>query len=79
MLDRIVAFLDQRKAPDGESADPFSVKQVAAAALMVEGARLDRDFDESERAAMERVTRMRKADVGGNDGVGTVLSAQRRN
>ena len=55
MLDRIVAFLDQRKAPDGESADPFSVKQVAAAALMVEGARLDRDFDESERAAMERI------------------------
>ncbi|MEO0963300.1 MAG: TerB family tellurite resistance protein [Pseudomonadota bacterium] len=55
MLDRIVAFLENRAAPGGESSDPFSVKQVAAAALMVEGARLDSDFDDTERAAMERI------------------------
>lgn len=55
MLDRIVSFLEHRKAPEGGSSDPFSIKQVAAAALMVEGARLDKDFDESERAAMERI------------------------
>jgi len=55
MLDRIVSFLENRAAPSGESADPFSVKQVAAAALMVEGARLDKDFDDTERAAMERI------------------------
>ncbi|MEQ8746522.1 TerB family tellurite resistance protein [Pyruvatibacter sp.] len=55
MLDRIVAFLERRPDADQSGSDPFSVKQVAAAALMVEGARLDKDFDASERAAMERI------------------------
>jgi len=55
MLDRIVAFLERREGAGGVSGDPFSEKLVAAAALMVEGARLDREFDATERAAMERI------------------------
>ncbi len=59
MLDRIVGFLERRKEGQSDGADPFSVKQVAAAALMVEGARLDRDFDDTERKAMEKIVRER--------------------
>mgnify|MGYP005845624651 CR=1 FL=1 len=59
MLDRIVALLNRRKDVPGTDTDPFSVKQVAAAALMVEGARLDRDFGDEERKAMERIVHER--------------------
>ena len=58
MLDRIVKFLE-RRADAGASKDPFEVKQVAAAALMAEGARLDRDFDSAERDTMVRLVKER--------------------
>ena len=59
MLDRIVAILNRSKDVPGVPNDPFSVKLVAAAALMVEAARLDRDFDEAERRTMERIVHER--------------------
>lgn len=59
MLDRIVALLERRKDVPGVDTNPFSIKQVAAAALMVEGARLDREFGAEERQAMERIVHER--------------------
>jgi len=57
MLDKILTLLkDGPKAP-AASVTSGDAKQVAAAALMVEAARLDRDFDEGERATITRVVK----------------------
>jgi uncharacterized tellurite resistance protein B-like protein len=58
MLDKILSLLqDGPKAPPAATVASGDVKQVAAAALMVEAARLDRDFDEGERATITRVVK----------------------
>lgn len=59
MLDRIIAMLERRKDIPDTGNDPFSTKKVAVAALMVEGARLDRDLSKEEREAMQRIVRER--------------------
>ncbi len=56
MLDKILSLLKEGpKAPPAATVASGDAKQVAAAALMVEAARLDRDFDDGERATIERV------------------------
>lgn len=56
LFDKIAAFLDQRpKAP--EPVHGFSRVQIAAAALLVELARQDQDFDDEERNTILRVVR----------------------
>ncbi len=58
MLDKILSLLqDGPKAPPAATVASGDAKQVAAAALMVEAARLDRDFDDGERATIERVVK----------------------
>ncbi len=58
MLDKILSLLqDGPKAPPAATVANGDAKQVAAAALMVEAARLDRDFDEGERATITRVVK----------------------
>ncbi len=52
MLEKFLSLIEHGQGADGMSAER---KQAAAAALMVEAARLDRDFDESEREAMNRI------------------------
>jgi uncharacterized tellurite resistance protein B-like protein len=70
MLDKILALLkDGPKAP-AAAVSSGDAKQVAAAALMVEAARLDRDFDEGERAT---ITRLVKAQFGLTDEAATDL------
>ncbi|WOF72408.1 TerB family tellurite resistance protein [Parvibaculaceae bacterium PLY_AMNH_Bact1] len=58
MLDKILSLLqDGPKAPPAATVASGDAKQVAAAALMVEAARLDRDFDDGERATITRVVK----------------------
>jgi len=70
MLDKILALLkDGPKAP-AAAVTSGNASQVAAAALMVEAARLDRDFDDGERAT---ITRLVKAQFGLSDAAATDL------
>lgn len=58
MLDKILSLLQEGpKAPPAATVASGDAKQVAAAALMVEAARLDRNFDEGERATITRVVK----------------------
>ncbi len=58
MLDKILSLLqDGPKKPPVATVASGDAKQVAAAALMVEAARLDRDFDDGERATITRVVK----------------------
>lgn len=54
MLPRIQQFFRDHLAPDGEDAPPADHRlNLAAAALLIEIARADSDFDASEQAAIE--------------------------
>ncbi len=57
MLDKILQLLQEGPKAPAASVTSGDAKQVAAAALMVEAARLDRDFDEGERATITRVVK----------------------
>ena len=70
MLDKILKLLKEGPKAPAASVSSGDVKQVAAAALMVEAARLDRDFDEGERATITRVV---KAQFGLTDEAATDL------
>lgn len=53
MIDRLLEFLSGRRTPDvARSNDDL---EVAVAALLIEAARMDDQFDAAERAAIERV------------------------
>lgn len=53
MIDRVLAFLSGREAPDlDKGADEF---ELAVAALLIEAARMDESFAEAERATIERL------------------------
>ncbi len=54
MLDKIIASLKVKAAGTPSSVSP-EVKRLAAAALMVEAARRDNDFDDSERKAITNI------------------------
>jgi len=70
MLDKILNLLKEGPKAPAASVSSGDAKQVAAAALMVEAARLDRDFDEGERATITRVV---KAQFGLTDEAATDL------
>ena len=70
MLDKILNLLKEGPKAPAASVSSGDTKQVAAAALMVEAARLDRDFDEGERATITRVV---KAQFGLTDEAATDL------
>lgn len=53
MIDRVLDFLSGRRAP--EFANSSDDLEVAVAALLIEAARMDDQFDAAERAAIERV------------------------
>ena len=53
MIDRMLDFLTGRKAP--ALADRPDELELAVAALLIEAARMDDQFDAAERAAIERV------------------------
>ncbi|MEQ9146329.1 MAG: TerB family tellurite resistance protein [Parvibaculaceae bacterium] len=57
MLDKILTLLKEGPKAPAATVTSGDAKQVAAAALMVEAARLDRDFDEGERATITRVVK----------------------
>jgi uncharacterized tellurite resistance protein B-like protein len=53
MIDRVLEFLTGRAAPaETESGEEL---ELAVAALLIEAARMDDDFDAAERAAIERL------------------------
>ncbi len=53
MIDRVLDFLSGRRAPEfAKSSDDL---EVAVAALLIEAARMDDQFDAAERATIERV------------------------
>lgn len=52
MLEKIMNLLSQGPKAPAASITTGNAKQVAAAALMVEAARLDRNFDDTERATI---------------------------
>ena len=52
MLDRLVDFLAGRSAPAANASAPDDM-HLAVAALLIEAARMDSDFDASERATIE--------------------------
>ena len=52
MLDRLVDFLAGRSAPAANAGAPDDV-HLAVAALLIEAARMDSNFDASERATIE--------------------------
>jgi uncharacterized tellurite resistance protein B-like protein len=56
-MEAIRDFLSKRAAPPPVANQPFELDQLAAAALMVECARIDGSFVESERAAICRAVR----------------------
>jgi len=53
MLDRLLDFLSGRAKPEALNAQDQS--QLAVAALLVEAARMDRQFDDAERATIEHL------------------------
>jgi uncharacterized tellurite resistance protein B-like protein len=53
MIDRMLDFLSGRRAPDiAKSSDDL---EIAVAALLIEAARMDDQFDTAERATIERL------------------------
>lgn len=54
MLDRLVDFLAGRSGPAASANAPDDM-HLAVAALLIEAARMDSDFDAEERAAIERL------------------------
>ena len=54
MLERLVDFLAGRSAPAANPDAPDDM-HLAVAALLIEAARMDSDFDAAERAAIERL------------------------
>ncbi|MEQ9518272.1 MAG: TerB family tellurite resistance protein [Parvibaculum sp.] len=70
MLDKILSLLEKGPKAPAASIGSGDAKQVAAAALMVEAARLDRDFDDGERATIVKVV---KAQFGLTDEAATDL------
>ncbi|MBG53213.1 MAG: TerB family tellurite resistance protein [Alphaproteobacteria bacterium] len=57
MLDKILSLLQEGPKAPAASIGAGNAKQVAAAALMVEAARLDRDFDDGERATITKIVK----------------------
>jgi uncharacterized tellurite resistance protein B-like protein len=57
MLDRIIAFLEQRMESGAINPDPFERKHVAVAALLVEASRLDGHYDAFEQGTIIRIIR----------------------
>lgn len=55
MLDRIINALKRKTAPKPAPPVSADLKRLAAAALMVEAARRDQDFDAHERGAIIRI------------------------
>ena len=52
MIERVLDFLSGRAAPAAERADEL---ELSVAALLIEAARMDDNFDDAERATIERV------------------------
>ena len=52
MIDRVLDFLSGRRTPASGSADELPI---AVAALLIEAARMDDDFNDAERATIERL------------------------
>jgi uncharacterized tellurite resistance protein B-like protein len=76
MLDRLVDFLAGRSAPaatPGASDD----MHLAVAALLIEAARMDSDFDAAERAAIEQLL-VSKFDLSREAVNGVIAEAQRK-
>lgn len=57
MLDRIQSFFREQLVPEAGDADPQHRRNLAAAALLIEIARADFEFDDDEQAAIESALR----------------------
>ena len=57
MLARIQSFFREQLAPDADGGDPEHRRNLAAAALLIEIARADFQFDDDEQAAIESALR----------------------
>lgn len=78
MFEGIKAFLERKpEAPAAKASDKFDAKYVAAAALMVEAARLDSDFDQAERDTMTRLAK-EHFDLTGDGAKALIEVAERR-
>ena len=76
MLDRLVDFLAGRSAPAANASAPDDM-HLAVAALLIEAARMDSDFDASERATIEALlaTKFNLSNEALND---VIAAAQRK-